>query len=151
VMPSLRLVSFGAEPLDLRLRLPAYADFHYQPRQDKLKDLYAQCDVWLCGSYREGFYLPALEAMACRCPVVSTRSGGPIDFIEEGANGYLVEVGDVNMLAERVVRVLNLPGAEWKKMSDAAYRTATRYTWDEATDLFEKALELAIDRGRRTH
>jgi len=148
MMPSLRLVSFGAEPLSLQLRLPPYAVFHYQPRQDKLKDLYAQCDVWLCGSYREGFYLPALEAMACRCPVVSTRSGGPIDFIEEGVNGYLVEVGDVNMLAERVFRVLNLPEEEWKKMSDAAYRTATRYTWDEATNLFEKALEFAIERGQ---
>jgi glycosyltransferase involved in cell wall biosynthesis len=149
VMPSLRLVSFGAEPLSLRLRLPPYADFHYQPRQDKLKELYAQCDVWLCGSYREGFYLPALEAMACRCPVVSTRCGGPMDIIEDGVNGYLVEVGDVNMLAERVFRVLNLPEEKWRQMSDAAYLTATRYTWDEATDLFEKALELAINRGRR--
>ena len=34
-------------------------------------------------------------------------------------------------------------------MSEAAYRTATRYTWDDATDLFEKALELAIERGKR--
>lgn len=151
VMPSLRLVSFGAEPPNLRLRLPPYADFHYQPRQDKLKDLYALCDVWLCGSNREGFYLPALEAMACRCPVVSTRSGGPMDIIEDGLNGHLVEVRDVDALANRVLRVLNLPEEEWKKMSDAAYRTATRYTWDEATDRFEKALELAIDRGRRTH
>ena len=74
-----------------------------------------------------------------------------MDIIEDGLNGYLVEVRDVDALANRVLRVLNLPEEEWKKMSDAAYRTATRYTWDEATDLFEKALELAIDRGRRTH
>ena len=72
-----------------------------------------------------------------------------MDIIEDGVNGYLVEVGDVNMLAERVFRVLNLPEEKWRQMSDAAYLTATRYTWDEATDLFEKALELAINRGRR--
>ena len=133
----------------MRLRLPPYADFHQQPPQDKLKDLYARCDVWLCGSIREGFHLPPLEAMACRCPVVSTRVGGPMDIVEEGLNGHLVEVGDVGALADRVLRVLNLPTAEWKKMSDAAYHTATRFTWDEATDMFEKALEMAIERNRR--
>lgn len=147
--PSLRLVSFGAEQPDLRLPLPRFAEFHYRPPQEKLRELYAQCDVWLCGSNVEGFHLPPLEAMACRCPVVSTRVGGPMDIIEEGVNGHLVDVKDVDGLADRVLRVLSLPEEEWQKMSDAAYRTATRFTWDDATDLFEKALELAIVRNRR--
>ena len=148
-LPAVRLVCFGAEPTSLRLRLPSYAEFHYQPIQDKLKNLYAQCDVWLCGSYREGFHLPPLEAMACRCPVVSTRVGGPMDIIEEGVNGHLVEVNDADALADRLLHVLNLSEEKWKKMSDAAYLTATSFTWDEATDLFEKALELTMERNKR--
>lgn len=148
-MPSLRLISFGAEQPDFRLRLPPYAEFHYRPPQEKLRELYAQCDVWLCGSNVEGFHLPPLEAMACRCPVVSTRVGGPMDIIEEGVNGYLVDVKDVDALADRVLRVLSLSQEQWQQMSDAAYRTATRFTWDDATDLFEQALELAIERNRR--
>lgn len=148
-VPSLRLVSFGAEQPDLRLRLPRYAEFHYRPPQDMLKNLYAQCDVWLCGSNVEGFHLPPLEAMACRCPVVSTQVGGPMDIIEDGINGHLVEVRDVEALADRVIRVLRLPHEDWKQMSEAAYRTATRYTWDDATDLFEQALQFAIKRSSR--
>lgn len=148
-IPSLRLISFGAEQPDFRLRLPLYAEFHYQPPQQKLRELYAQCDVWLCGSNVEGFHLPPLEAMACRCPVVSTRVGGPMDIIEEGVNGYLVDVKDVDALANRVLRVLNLSQEQWQQMSDAAYRTATRFTWDDATDQFEQALELAIERNKR--
>jgi glycosyltransferase involved in cell wall biosynthesis len=148
-MLSLRVVSFGAEHPDFSLRLPRFAEFHYQPPQDKIRELYAQCDVWLSGSNREGFCLTLIEAMACRCPVVSTRSGGPNDIIEEGVNGYLVDVGDIETLAERVLRVLNLPQERWRQMSEAAYCTATRYTWDDATDLFEKALELSIERNRR--
>lgn len=148
-MPSLRLVCFGAEHPDFRLPLPRFAEFHYRPPQDKIRELYGKCDVWLCGSNVEGFHLPPLEAMACRCPVVSTLVGGPMDIIEEGVNGYLVDVKDVDALAERVLHVLNLPEERWKRMSDAAYLTATRFTWDDATDLFEKALELAIDRNRR--
>jgi glycosyltransferase involved in cell wall biosynthesis len=148
-MPSLRVVSFGAEQPDFGLRLPGFAEFHYRPPQEKLRELYAQCDVWLCGSNVEGFHLPPLEAMACRCPVVSTRVGGPMDIIEEGVNGYLTEVGDVVALADRVLRVLRLPPEEWRQMSDAAYRTATRFNWDDATEQFEDALELAVERKRR--
>lgn len=148
-MPHIRLISFGAELPDFRLPLPSYAEFHYQPPQHKLKELYAQCDVWLCGSNVEGFHLPPLEAMACRCPVVSTRVGGPMDIIEDGVNGYLVDVKDVEALADRVLRVLNLSEEEWLKMSDAAYATASSFTWDDATDLFEQALEFAIERDKR--
>ena len=148
-MPSLRLVSFGSDQPDFRLRLPRFAEFHYRPPQEKLRELYAQCDVWLSGSTREGFCLPLIEAMACRCPVVSTRSGGPTDIVEDSVNGYLTEVGDVAGLADRVLRVLNLPEEQWQRMSEAAYCTATRFTWDDATDLFEQALKLAIDRNRK--
>lgn len=148
-LPSLRLVSFGSEQPGFKLRLPHYAEFHYRPPQEKLKELYAQCDVWMCGSNVEGFGLPLLEAMACRCPVVSTRAGGPVDIIKEGVNGHLVDLGNVDALANQVLRVLRLSPEDWKKMSDAAYHTATRFTWNDATDMFEQALELAIERNRR--
>ena len=148
-LPSLRVICFGAQQPGFRLPLPPQAEFHFQPPQDRIKDLYAQCDVWLCGSSREGFHLPPLEAMACRCPVVSTRVGGPMDTIEEGVNGHLVDIGDVAGLANRVLRILRLPQDDWMKMSESAYQTAARYSWDDATDLFEQALEFAIERGRQ--
>ena len=148
-LPSVRLVCFGTEHPDITLPLPRFAEFHYRPPQDKLRELYAQCDVWICGSFAEGFHLPPLEAMACRCPVVSTRVGGPMDIVEEGINGHLVDVNDDKALAERVLRVLRRPNADWVAMSDAAWRTATRYGWDDAAELFEQALYRAIERTPR--
>jgi glycosyltransferase involved in cell wall biosynthesis len=147
-LADLRIVSFGAERPSRDLPLPKGVGFAYQPPQHAIRDLYAQCDVWLCGSRREGFHLPPLEAMACRCPVVSTRVGGPMDIIEEGVNGHLVDLGDTKALADRLIRVLTLPEDRWRAMSDAAYATATRYTWDDATTLFENALERAIAKSR---
>jgi glycosyltransferase involved in cell wall biosynthesis len=149
VVPSLRLVAFGAEHPDFRLPLPNYAKFHYRPPQEKLRDLYAQCDVWMCGSNVEGFHLPPLEAMACRCPVVSTRCGGPLDIIDEGVNGHLVNVGDTVALADKTLKVLTLSDTGWLSMSEAAHETALRFTWDDATDLFELALVRAIERTER--
>jgi glycosyltransferase involved in cell wall biosynthesis len=144
--PQLRLLTFGAMPVRSHTPLPDYASHVVNPPQDKIKDIYAQCDVWLCGSQSEGFHLPPLEAMACRVPVVSTRVGGPIDIVKDGVNGYLAPVGDAHALAAGVRRVLELPPAEWKTMSDGAYATATQYTWDDATDLFEAALQRTIER-----
>lgn len=143
-IPSLRVVSFGAEQPSLRKSLPHFVEFHYRPAQDALRELYRQCDVWMCGSNVEGFHLPPLEAMACRCPVVSTRCGGPLDIIEEGINGHLVNIGDDVALADKVAHVLELAEDQWHNMSEAAYQTATRFTWEDATDLFEMALHRAI-------
>jgi glycosyltransferase involved in cell wall biosynthesis len=139
-VPGLRLLAFGGDPVADRLPLPPGTSFYHLPAQDSIRDLYASCDVWLCGSYVEGFGLPSLEAMACRCPVVSTDAGGPADFVKSGWNGYLVPVGDVEALANRLVDVLRRDEAEWRAMSDAALATARQYTWDDATNLMESAL-----------
>src|SRR5262249_27548323 len=136
-VPGLRVISYGAEPVDDRLPLPPGSTHYCLPEQDSLRTLYASCDVWLCGSFTEGYGLPPLEAMACRCPVVSRGGGGPADFIMPGSNGYLVPVGDAKALANELVNVLSLTDAEWRRMSDAALATATRYTWDDAAKLLE--------------
>lgn len=137
---NLRVVAFGAEQVSAQLPLPDWVEFHYRPPQDELRLLYSRCDVWLCGSRREGFHLPMLEAMACRCPIVSTRIGGPADIVEDGVDGFLVDVDDSTKLAERLVQVLRLDDAQWRALSESALRTATRYSWDDATDLLEAAL-----------
>ena len=137
-LPRLRVIAFSAERVAAHLPLPDWVEFRYRPPQEEIRRIYASCDVWLCASRREGFHLPALEAMACRCPVVSTRMGGPRDFIEQGVNGFLVEVGDAAGLSERLLEIFQ--GNQWQRMSDAALATAQRYTWDDATALLEDAL-----------
>ncbi len=139
--PEIRLVVFGAQQLTDELPLPGNSAFTFSPPQEQIRELYSRCDVWLCGSRSEGFHLAPLEAMACRCPVVSTRVGGPLDIVEEGVNGYLVNIEDYKGLAEALLKVISLPDKKWLEMSDAAYATAMRYSWDDAADLFEDVLK----------
>jgi len=145
--PDLKLVTFGSG-LSPQVPLPEYASHSVHPPQMSIKDLYAQCDVWLCASLSEGFNLPALESMACRTPVVSTRVGAVPELITNGVQGYVAPVGDVEALIQCVKKVLHLTKSDWLKMSDAAYRTARGYTWDDATDLFEAALFRAAAQAR---
>jgi glycosyltransferase involved in cell wall biosynthesis len=137
---NLRVVALGKEPVSTELALPRWCEYYRQPAQDSIRDIYSKCDLWLCSSRQEGFHLPPLEAMACRCPVVSTSVGGPIDVVDNGVNGYLVPIADVKALADRITELLSFGDARWRAMSDAALATATRYTWDNATDLLEDAL-----------
>src|SRR3569623_1003680 len=148
-IPNLRILCYGQD--DVRPDLAAFPNSEFQllPAQYKIRDIYAQCDVWMCGSQREGFHLPPLEAMACRCPVVSPRVGGPEDIIVPGKNGFLVEIGDAEGLAAATTGLLTGGKENWQQFSDAALATANGYTWDDAAALFEKAAELAVERAAR--
>ncbi len=143
--PDARLLVFGKTPPLVSLPLPRGATFTLLPPQDRIRDIYASCDVWLCSSTSEGFGLPVLEAMACRCPIVSTVVGGPLDLITEGVDGFLVPIGDADAMAHKAKAVLAMSDADWRKMSDAAYARATRYSWNDAVDRFEAALKKAAE------
>ncbi len=147
--PDLRLICFGSEKPDADLPLPEGVEFTLSPRQNQIRNLYSQCDVWITASRTEGFNLPAMESMACRTPVVSTKTGWPEEVIESGKNGVLVDIDDVAGLARGVERILSLGSEEWKVVSQRAHETASAGSWEESSRGFENALVNACQRSRR--
>ena len=143
VRPDVRLVTFGAVIPD-RGELPPNCEFHYLPSQDRIAEIYARCDAWLSTSRTEGFNLPPLEAMSSGCPAVCSKTGRPLEIIEDDINGYLVDIGDITGFADTTLRILALPDADWRKMSGAARRSVAHPTWEESSALFENALIRAL-------
>lgn len=141
VIPNLKVVAYSTGPELPHLPLPPGSELHVDPSQDKLREIYASCDVWLCGSRSEGFHLPIQESMACRCPVVSTRVGGAVESIEDGKTGYIVDVEDSDALAQRLIDVLQLDDEAWKNMSDASLQRVQDYSWDDAARDFLEILQ----------
>ncbi|WP_395073762.1 glycosyltransferase family 4 protein, partial [Hyphococcus sp.] len=150
-LPNLKVVAFGASPLSNKLPLPSGSSYHLHPAQHKIRDIYAQCDVWISGSRVEGFNLPPLEAMACRTPVVATAAGALPELVQNGAQGYVVPIEDAHALAEKTLSILQGADADWRRMSDAAYATASSYSWDDAGALFEAALLDAVAAERKAN
>jgi glycosyltransferase involved in cell wall biosynthesis len=141
--PDVRIVSFGAGMPQVG-ELPPDCEFHFLPSQKQIAEVYAECDAWISTSKAEGFNLPPLEAMASGCPAVCSKTGRPLEIIEGGVNGYLVDAGDVEAFADAVLRILSLPNADWEEMSQAAQRSVAHPTWDESNGLFERALMRAL-------
>lgn len=66
-----------------------------------------------------------------------------------GGGGQLVKAEDPEDMARAIETICTLPENAWMEMSRAAFKTAGSYTWDDATDRFERALRTTIDRARR--
>jgi glycosyltransferase involved in cell wall biosynthesis len=138
-IPKLRVVAFGASEITDDVPLPQGATYYHRAPDAQLKEIYAQADAWLFGTRIEGFGLPILEAMACRTPVIGTPAGAAPELLSKGG-GILVPMEDPAAMASAIERVVAMSEPEWRDLSDNAYRTATRYTWEDATDRFEEAL-----------
>jgi glycosyltransferase involved in cell wall biosynthesis len=140
-LPSLRIICFGSERIRPGLDLPDEAEFFFEPPQTEIRNLYATCDVWITASQTEGFNLPAMEAMACRTPVVSTRTGWPAEAVRSGWNGMLVDVdASADKLAKAIESILIQPPQEWARLSANAFNTVADSSWEASAALFEEAL-----------
>lgn len=148
IFPNLRVIAFGAYEPKEEGDFYDRTEFYCSPRQDKIRNLYTQCDVWITASRSEGFNLPAMEAMACRTPVVSTRAGWPEEAVVTGKNGVLVDVDDVKALTQGALSILALSDEEWREMSNNSYNTVASSSWQESVNQFEQALERVYQQTR---
>ncbi len=91
------------------------------PGPDELVRLYQSASACALSSDEEGFGIVIIEAMSCAVPVVATRCGGPEGIIRDGCDGYLVGVGNVREMTDRLERLLS-DAALNRRLGDAGRR-----------------------------
>lgn len=72
-----------------------------------LKQAYSSSDLFVLPSYAEIQPLVLLEALAMGLPAIGTKVGGVPEMIVDGRNGYLLQPGDHEGLAEKIMTILN--------------------------------------------
>jgi len=106
-----------------RLRLTGYLG------DDELRALYSACRVMVYPALYEGAGLPALEAMACGAPVITTNTPAIAEMV--GDNARLFSPADSRALAEHLVELLTTPALR-ESLSRAGITHAARFTWERA-------------------
>lgn len=69
---------------------------------NEIPDWYRALDVVVCASHKEGFGLPALEAMASKCAVIATKAGAWPEIITDSENAFLVDPKSSDQIAEKL-------------------------------------------------
>jgi N-acetyl-alpha-D-glucosaminyl L-malate synthase BshA len=82
------------------------SEVRFLGKQDAIEEILSVADLFMMPSKSESFVLAALEAMACKVPVISSNAGGLPELNIDGVTGFLKDVGDVDGMAEKAVYIL---------------------------------------------
>ena len=111
-------------------------------RDDVVAPLLRRAAVVVYPSLEEGFGLPALEALACGAPLVTTAGSSIEEFVGDAA--LLVPPGDVGALAAAIARALDPSVAE--VLRALGPRQAAPFTWEATASAHVDAYRHALAR-----
>jgi glycosyltransferase involved in cell wall biosynthesis len=136
--------SLGSKTDDLRSRKSAQFINHksliinhqvlrlgFVPDED-LVALYNIATVFVMPSLYEGFGLPVLEAMACGCPVVTSREGSLSEVAGEAA--FFVDAYDYKDIAGGIKKVFESESLQ-KELSEKGLKRARDFSWKKSAEL----------------
>ncbi|WP_170765244.1 glycosyltransferase family 4 protein [Ruegeria lacuscaerulensis] len=107
----------------------------------ELAALLNAADALVFPSLWEGFGLPALEAMSCGTPVLSSDRGSLPEVVGDG--GLYFDPLSSQALADQTVRLLTEPGLR-NALSQKALAQASIFSWDKGAELAEKSFRQAL-------
>jgi glycosyltransferase involved in cell wall biosynthesis len=105
-----------------------------------LARFYRELDLFVVPSEQEGLSIVALEAMAAGLPVVSTRCGGPEDFVIDGETGLLA-AHDAVSVAAAIRRLVEDAALRGRLGAEAARRIRRDYAFEAVAERFWQAMD----------
>ncbi|MEE4204205.1 MAG: glycosyltransferase family 4 protein [Halieaceae bacterium] len=109
---------------------------------EEIATRYAASSIAVVPSIYEGFGLPAIEAMACGMPLVSSDGGALREVVADG--GVLVPAGDPLALAEAIAQLFDDPARREALSAAALTRVRAEYCWNvcarRLTDYYQERL-----------
>jgi len=102
----------------------------HKPKKE-LYRYYSQGSVFVMPSIQEGLAMVQVQAMACGLPIICTTNTGGEDLIENGKEGFIIPIRNVEKLKEKILFFYENP-KECYEMGQAAKRKVQKgFTWDD--------------------
>ena len=137
------LVVFGEKLQDPKLLFEEAGfefEYHYRPTGDQVARIFSSCDIYLCPSWHEGLGMPAMEAMACRCALVTTDTGGSRDYAIHKETALVSPPKDIDSLADNLIAVID-DKSLLKQLSENGQIKIKEFDWEKncqrLIDMFE--------------
>ena len=112
--------------------------------QDELRDAYRDADALLFPSRLEGFGYAAAEAMACGTPAVAAASSALPELIDDGVDGRLCSVDDVDAFAAAIKELAAAPGRRTEMGRRAREKAVDRFSLDTMSRQYIRLFEELI-------
>ncbi|MBN1122351.1 MAG: glycosyltransferase family 4 protein [Anaerolineae bacterium] len=112
---------------------------------EDLSTLYSGAEVYAFPSLYEGFGFPALEAMACKTPVVCANTSSLPELVQDAALTFAPT--DVGALVNVLRKVLTEPSVK-EKLIEYGYERVKRFSWESSARAILKILEEAAENYR---
>src|SRR4051812_31887769 len=109
----------------------------YAPKDLSQPDLgreYDAAEVFVVGSWFEGFCQPGLEAMACGVPLVTTNNGGCLEYAIDGETALVVPPRDPVAMADAIRRLLNDEVMAKQFVANGLDLVERDFDWEKRTD-----------------
>lgn len=102
--------------------------------------IFRYIDIYVFSSLYEGFPYAILEAMAYKLPIVTTDAGGIIEQVEDEINGYLVEKGNSQQLADKIIKMIENKD-RWKEFGQNSWnKVKSNFTIDKMLEQIDNLL-----------
>ena len=140
--PQLKLVFFdslvGEDRRDPRpmIKTATPHEFHLDLPQSKMAWLYSQADIFVSAERRAGWSNTTAEAMACRIPVVCTRSGNQ-DFAFHNQTALVVPFPHPFLLRRQIKKLIKDEKLRLR-LAKAGYEKIKTFSWTALTDRLEQ-------------
>lgn len=103
-------LGYGAESLKAdceKLGVGGFIEYLGAVSMTERIEFFQKADIFVLPTYAEAMPMSVIEAMAAGLPVISTAVGGIPELIKDGVDGFLFPPGDVKVLAEKILFLLN--------------------------------------------
>lgn len=129
---------------DNYLHISSEGNLKVFPRQNDVSVFYGQSSIVLNLSNKlmviETFGLTALEAMRAGLPVIVPTVGGIAEMVDDGVNGYKIDVQDLDRIERRIEEMLSQEDL-YIRMAENALLHAHRYDAEEMLKQIECVME----------
>jgi UDP-glucose:(heptosyl)LPS alpha-1,3-glucosyltransferase len=155
-IPEIRLVlvsgSSNGKERELVSRLRMDSRVTWVPLSREVEKYFSCADCFVFPTLYEPFGMVISEAMASGIPVITNKSAGASELIDNGVSGLLTDdPWGVGEIASCLKKLVEEPGTR-RRMGLAARKAVEPYTWDrcakETMDVYQKVLETKMKTKR---